>query len=141
MKKVRIKKIEEPFIRKVLTFPPLTFLTQEHLEKYEAMSDQYHWLECDGFSKVLAYEMISDGYQPEIKIGKVLHDDKILPYHHWVIVNNHTIDFRLRMWFGNNAPHGEILRGVEYYALATAQIPSKTLVDILKTNYQPITIN
>ena len=93
-------------------------IAAEHIAKYHTMSDQYPFLECDGLSNVIAFEMVKGAF---------------LPLHNWIEVKHERIDFRLRIWFGETAPHGNIVsKDVDYFKRGIVRIPSKQVIEVLK---------
>lgn len=115
--------------------PTIKKVSHRHAAKYAAMADQYPFLECDGLSNVIAYEMEKDGYEPVIKTGKVFFRKVPILFHNWIEVNHERFDYRLRMWFGDEAPHGNILsQEVGYYSYGVCSIPPKEVIEVLKTD-------
>jgi hypothetical protein len=91
-------------------------------------------LECDGFVRV-AHTVLSDHHIAHTpKIGRVEWNGKRFAPHFWIeLPGGDVVDYRLRMWFGGQAPHGVFnpeKAGVVYEG-RTANIP--VLSDFLFT--------
>lgn len=74
------------------------------------LSNEMEHLECDGFTRVLTYALKKKGIPHRVMIGSMMDTEKegsIIPLHFWIeLGNGQIIDFRARMWLGNEAPHG-----------------------------------
>jgi hypothetical protein len=117
-------------------------VSDNHLEKYHTLSEEYSFNECDGFSRILADEMLNDGYKPTIQKGRVrLHNQTFAP-HFWVVVAGEIFDFRLRMWFGTNAPHGKITDlDIVYTHGSNIPLADEVTIFVLKIKPNPLFIN
>lgn len=64
-------------------------------------------LECDGFTQVAHYVLKKAKIPHTVYHGSVVFGAKGLPLHFWIMLDDTTaVDYRLRMWFGDSAPHG-----------------------------------
>jgi len=66
-------------------------------------------LECDGLVRVITYLFNKNGIEHQVFSGEVVVDDVRMPLHYWVVLaNGQYVDYRIRMWFGNDErnPHG-----------------------------------
>lgn len=72
-------------------------------------------VECDGFARLATTVLTQLGIEHKVhtgavQVGDTAGDDVDLPYHFWLICDSDEgavlIDYRLRMWLGNEAPHG-----------------------------------
>jgi hypothetical protein len=72
------------------------------LDKYDACP-----LECDGFTRV-AHSVLTRANVPHhVFIGTVTFRGVLVPLHYWIELPDGTVvDYRLRMWVGDDAPHG-----------------------------------
>lgn len=67
-------------------------------------------VECDGFTRLAATILHRNGIEYKAYTGSVSHnDEQVIPYHFWLTVNDHIIDYRAQMWIGKHAPHGIFL--------------------------------
>lgn len=85
-------------------------IDREHLHAITAQADEAA-LECDGCSRLVALYLDRAGVPFEIVAGSVIWVDdsglpNLLPVHYWVDAGGFTIDYRLRMWTNQSAPHG-----------------------------------
>lgn len=80
---------------------------KKRVEEILAPLDQIP-LECDGFCRCASYLLTKYGVEHEVWTGTAFfHDEEILPgLHYWIRVDDLWVDYRLRMWFGPDAPHG-----------------------------------
>lgn len=62
--------------------------------------------ECDGFVRLASFLLTKNSIKHNIMHGSLCHLGKKIPFHFWIVVDNYTIDYRARMWLGNDAPHG-----------------------------------
>lgn len=70
--------------------------------------DKLTHLECDGLTRVISFALHKQGVIHRVYSGFVIFEGKRL-FHYWIIDEyGWYIDYRLRMWFGNNhkIPHG-----------------------------------
>jgi len=59
-------------------------------------------LECDGLTKVISYILTKHNIKHIVCIGNLIIDNKSI-LHYWIeLPNKDIIDYRARMWFGNN---------------------------------------
>lgn len=63
-------------------------------------------LECDGLSSVIDYILTKNGIDHQCYRGYVDFQGRKFKPHWWIVVGKYLIDYRMRMWFGNDAPHG-----------------------------------
>lgn len=73
-------------------------------------------LECDGLTRVAHYELQRAKIPHLTWSGPVAFTSRVgdatvvecVPVHWWITLNGtgHVVDYRLRMWFGGDAPHG-----------------------------------
>lgn len=66
-------------------------------------------LECDGFSQVVSYLLKKKGIAHKVFIGSCKYRGIDVPLHLWVDVGEYRIDYKLRMWTDETAPHGVFL--------------------------------
>jgi len=100
------------------------------------MEIEYAPVECDGHSRMVAYVLNRHGIRYQIYCGKVRTPAGIIPLHFWVEVQGLVIDYRARMWLGQDAPHGVFLPslGMHYDGLYVNQpVLSKAVFEILCT--------
>lgn len=73
------------------------------LDKYDSLA-----LECDGFSRVAAYILQQHNISYKVYTDTVEWNARILALHYWIVCDSDAeiVDYRLRMWFGLDAPHG-----------------------------------
>ena len=69
-------------------------------------SEDLSGLECDGLTRVCHYVLRQHGiahrcFSGECKFGKTT-----VPVHFWITSGRYVVDYRLRMWCGDEAPHG-----------------------------------
>lgn len=87
-------------------------LLKQRIEALLAPYDELLHLECDGFTRVASYVLTKAGIQHEVYGGYVETKDDVVQPHFWVLAwegvggPSWTVDFRLRMWLGAQAPHG-----------------------------------
>ena len=62
-------------------------------------------LECDGFTRVAHYVLNKNGISHQCFRGTVTVGGRTIS-HWWIKSGSMTVDFRLRMWMGENVPHG-----------------------------------
>lgn len=99
------------------------------LDKYDPCA-----LECDGFTRVAHHVLFKHNVPHHVYVGTVTRGDDVIPLHYWIELPDGTIvDYRCRMWLGDDAPHGVfapdpdyVYRGVRC-PLSTPQF----LIDIL----------
>ena len=64
-------------------------------------------LECDGLTRVLHRVLTENHIAHTVYSGQVTWNGKVFPVHFWIqLPDGAVVDYRLRMWFGNNAPNG-----------------------------------
>lgn len=63
-------------------------------------------LECDGFTRVAHYVLHTNGVSHRCYKGTCTVGDKTIDPHFWIVAGNLIVDYRLRMWAGDDAPHG-----------------------------------
>src|SRR4030042_3058799 len=64
------------------------------------------YLECDGLSRVIGYILYRNNIKYQSFKGYVNFNGKQFYPHFWVVSEGNIIDYCLRMWFGESAPHG-----------------------------------
>jgi len=77
-------------------------------------------VECDGFARLVAYELTRRQIEHETRVGRVAWLGGELPLHFWTIAGGLVLDYRLRLWFGSGAPHGVFPASVYHGLLAYA---------------------
>jgi hypothetical protein len=72
--------------------------------------------ECDGFVRLASYILTKNDITHQIKVGSLqLSENKAsIPLHLWIELEDYIIDYRARMWLGNQAPHGVFKRDPSY---------------------------
>jgi len=77
-------------------------------EQIRAALDQYDPLplECDGFTVVANAKLREAGSTHVCMEGAVLWFGNLITFHRWMVDGDLVIDYRLRMWLGEDAPHG-----------------------------------
>ncbi|MFS1429216.1 hypothetical protein LMH73_019220, partial [Vibrio splendidus] len=64
-------------------------------------------VECDGFTRLAVTILTKNNIAHTPFTGRVMHHgEQVIPYHFWIAVDDHIIDYRARMWLGDKAPHG-----------------------------------
>lgn len=64
-------------------------------------------LECDGATKILHYLLDSHNIPHYVFYGTLEVNSKIMNPHFWIgLPDGRYVDFKARMWFGNDAPNG-----------------------------------
>jgi hypothetical protein len=64
-------------------------------------------LECDGLTRVLSNILKEKNIDHKVFCGEVQRKDEVvIQFHMWIEVDDIFIDYRLRMWLGDNPPHG-----------------------------------
>ena len=63
-------------------------------------------VECDGFSHIADYLLTREKIKHRVCFGSVVAAGIEIPLHYWIEVGDLTVDYRLRMWTNQNAPHG-----------------------------------
>lgn len=84
-------------------------------------------LECDGMTRIISYLLCQSGVSHRVMLGSIrnLETNKTIEPHLWVALDNGLyIDYRARMWLGNNEdiPHG-IFDFNEYPLVAYSESP------------------
>jgi hypothetical protein len=108
-------------------------------ERVEGIVGKYdgYPLECDGFTRVAAFLLRMNDVLHKTCIGEVQLGDKSFRPHFWIELDSgEVVDYRLRMWFGDEAPHGVFVpedEGVEYEGLeveiGATQVMFETLTE------------
>lgn len=63
-------------------------------------------LECDGLTRVLHYVLDQKEIPHIVYYGLISSKAGSMP-HYWIkLKDNRIVDYRARMWFGDQAPHG-----------------------------------
>lgn len=79
------------------------------LQKLAMLSIHCPFLECDGFSRVVAYTLKEAGIPYTCWVGSVFRGgDLLFRPHFWVSAEGYILDYRLLMWIGEGGttPHG-----------------------------------
>ena len=64
-------------------------------------------LECDGMVRVLHYVLDSHSVPHYVFAGSLEINSKVFSPHFWIgLPDGRLVDFKARMWFGNDAPNG-----------------------------------
>jgi hypothetical protein len=63
-------------------------------------------LECDGFTRIATYTLRQNGISHSCFKGKCQVGEKAVEPHFWIVAGKYIVDYRLRMWAGEDAPHG-----------------------------------
>lgn len=64
-------------------------------------------LECDGATRIIHYRLKKEGIEHDVFVGEVKHFDKVVKPHYWIVLGDKRIvDYKLRMWLDDDAPHG-----------------------------------
>jgi len=80
-------------------------------------------VECDGFVRIASHELVKAGINHRVLVGYAFvpndGDDDLIQPHFWIEVKDEdglilTVDYRLRMWVGDHAPHGVFYNEDEY---------------------------
>jgi len=106
-------------------------------EKVEAIVGPYDDkpLECDGLTRVAAYLLRMRDIQHETIVGSVFFDGKEFNPHYWIeFETGEVLDYRMRMWFGKDAPHGVFVpkdEGVRYEGFSMEIGATKQMFEIL----------
>jgi len=64
-------------------------------------------LECDGLSRVLHTVLVKEGIEHRFLTGIAMWGCDIICPHWWIeLPDGWVVDYRMRMWLGERAPHG-----------------------------------
>ena len=63
-------------------------------------------LECDGFTRVAHYTLHINGVPHRCYVGTCTVNGRTVDPHFWIQYESLIIDYRLRCWAGQDAPHG-----------------------------------
>lgn len=104
------------------------------LDKYDKLP-----LECDGFTRVANSVLIKNHIRHHVYIGTVEYKGKVVPLHYWIVLldgKGTIVDYRLRMWTDDDAPHGVFsctneAPGPIYRGVHTPMSTPRFIVDIL----------
>lgn len=90
-------------------------------------------LECDGFTRVASYILTINNIDHKVMAGSVLTTEGHIEPHFWIEAGGWTVDYRLRMWAGQEMPHGVFVppEGVVYHGNPVQIQCSAVLFDIL----------
>jgi len=92
-------------------------------------------LECDGFTRVAAFLLRMANVTHTTFVGSVSVKGESFNPHFWIrLETGEVVDYRLRMWFGDDAPHGVFVpseNGVEYLGTPTEIGATAELFDFL----------
>lgn len=105
-------------------------------------------VECDGFVRIATHELNAAQIEHRVLVGYAFvpnenGDDDLVQPHFWIEVEDEdglvlTIDYRLRMWVGNHAPHGVFYNqdeypSVDYRPMGVCKLETdQNVVDVLK---------
>jgi len=65
--------------------------------------------ECDGASRLIHLRLLRQKVPHVCRVGVVIAtatDEVAIPIHWWIETDGKIIDYRARMWIGEDAPHG-----------------------------------
>lgn len=62
-------------------------------------------LECDGLTRLIHRVLFEEGIEHQMYRGMLVWRQKQI-YHHWIEIGDLIVDYALRMWFGEELPHG-----------------------------------
>ena len=88
-------------------------------------------VECDGFVRIASYELVKAKIDHRVLVGYAFvsndGDDDLVNPHFWIELEDEdgltlTIDYRLRMWVGDHAPHGVFYNEDEYPSVDYRQV-------------------
>jgi hypothetical protein len=92
-------------------------------------------LECDGFTRVAHYLLQQHGVHHHCFHGSCTVGETVVPTHFWIVAGKYTVDYRLRTWVGNNAPHGvfdhKLFPDVQYVGQEILMNVSAVIFEIL----------
>lgn len=102
-------------------------------------------VECDGFVRIASFKLFEQNIKHTVYSGYAFvpnaegNDHDLVRPHFWIELEDEdelavTVDYRLRMWVGDHAPHGVFYNDgdVDYEYVNELQIPpSKQVFDIL----------
>jgi len=101
------------------------FLDIRQLQKYSELP-----LECDGLTRVLIYVLNQMRVKHSVYVGTILYGGKKMTPHFWIkLQDGRIIDYRARMWLGDQKeiPHGVFsLKKYPDIVYQGKQIPMKT---------------
>jgi hypothetical protein len=107
---------------------------KEKVEEIVGPYDSYP-LECDGLTRVAAYLLRMSDVKHNTIVGTVSFDGQEFNPHYWIeLETGEVLDYRLRMWFGEKAPHGVFIpedEGVEYEGFAMEIGATEMMFEIL----------
>lgn len=63
-------------------------------------------VECDGFTRLAATILSAHKIDHTVMVGALHGPEDSIPLHYWIECEDFVIDYRARMWLGNDAPHG-----------------------------------
>ena len=110
-------------------------MNQKLLNLVESIANapKHAGLECDGLCHLLHYRLTEEGFDAHHLRGTVTFKDKMVA-HDFLYHKAMVIDYRLKMWFGENSdvPHG-IFLPIEWASVlkyeVTEQMPVMSAVD------------
>ena len=132
-------------------------MTISEVEEYwmncVSLGQALHWLEsnegnfnleCDGMSRVVSYVLAQQGIKHKRVHGRAIKGKNI--YHEWVdLENGFIIDYRLRMWFGENVHHGYVApdntSGVIYDPMSESPVVFNEELFLILTNGTPFVLS
>ena len=103
-------------------------------------------VECDGFVRIASHELSKAEIPHKVLSGCARvgneGDETLIPLHFWIEVDDGegsvlTVDYRLRMWAGSDAPHGVFYNeSVDYHPAneLSLQTDSK-IIDLLTASW------
>lgn len=108
-------------------------------EKIEQLLDPFDKckVECDGFIRIASHHLLKEGIQHRVMVGYAFvpnleGDDDVVQPHFWIELEDEdgltlTVDYRLRMWVGDHAPHGVFYNEDEYPSVDYRAVNELTL--------------
>lgn len=106
-------------------------MTKDQITNLLEPYDRILALECDGFCRVASRVLTDAGIEHEVMEGSVSSSVGDIPLHYWIMVGGLHVDYRMRMWLGDEAPHGvfeHLPEGFEYEGWQVVQMPCSDLV-------------
>lgn len=109
---------------------------KEELKKLLDPLDSIEKLECDGLTRAAAYLLHRENIEHQVWVGTITYKEKPFYPHFWITVGDDlTVDYRIRRWFDDSAPHGVIekanLKDVVYAGDPVELTPNPALYELL----------
>ena len=67
-------------------------------------------LECDGFTRIASYLLNKNSIKFQAYCGIATINGEVVDPHFWIESHDFIVDYRLRMWLGETAPHGVFVK-------------------------------